>query len=107
MMNQICLVGRLAEDPKVIEDDKGIKRTEITLAVSRSFKNENGEYETEYISCKLTNEIIDKKLEKGTLIGIKGRLSGYKNKNSNNINMNIMVERITILSEKEKSNIER
>ena len=53
MLNQIVIVGRLVRDPELRETDGGKKVTNITLAVPRSYKNVNGEYETDYIDCVL------------------------------------------------------
>ena len=49
MLNQAVLVGRIVKDPEVKDTDKG-KVANVTLAVPRSFKNMNGEYDTDFIS---------------------------------------------------------
>lgn len=94
MLNQIVLVGRLVDQPK--EEEKGAT---ITLAVPRNFKNGNGEYETDFISARIFNDIAKQTCEyckKGDLIGIKGKLqstqiaSGYT--------MELIAEKITFLS---------
>lgn len=48
MMNQVFLVGRLVREPEVKVLDNGKEVSDICLAVQRSFKNENGEYETDF-----------------------------------------------------------
>ena len=56
--------------------EKG-KVTNITLAVPRSFKNANGEYDTDFISCVLWKGVAESTVEyckKGDLVGIKGRI---------------------------------
>ena len=53
MLNQTVLVGRLVRDPELYETESGNKVTNITLAVPRSYKNSNGEYDTDYINCVL------------------------------------------------------
>ena len=47
MLNQTVLVGRLVKDPEVKTLEDGKEVSNITLAVQRSYKNENGEYETD------------------------------------------------------------
>ena len=59
MLNQSVVVGRLVRDPELFETENGNKVTSITLAVPRSFKNTDGEYETDYINCKLWREVDD------------------------------------------------
>lgn len=77
MLNQTVLVGRLVKDPELRETDSGNKVTNITLAVPRSYKNVNGEYETDFISCVLWKGIAENTatyVKQGDLIGVKGRL---------------------------------
>ena len=51
MLNQAVLVGRIATDPELKDTEKG-KVTNITLAVPRSFKNSNGEYDTDFSATR-------------------------------------------------------
>lgn len=96
MLNQIVLVGRLVKDP-VIEEMEDRKYCRITIAVPRSYKNENGEYDTDFIPITLWNGIAQNTLEyckKGDLIGIKGRIQAKEN------NIEIVAEKLTFLSNK-------
>ena len=106
MMNQTMLVGRLVRDPEVETTESGKERTFITLAVQRPYKNENGEYDADFIDCVLWNQVASKTTEyckKGDLIGIKGNIEtniyetedGEKKKT-----MNVVAERVTFLSSK-------
>jgi single-strand DNA-binding protein len=77
MLNQIVIVGRLVRDPELRETEAGKKVTNITLAVPRSYKNTNGEYETDFIDCVLWTGIAENTSEyckKGDLLGVKGRV---------------------------------
>ena len=70
MMNQIVLVGRLVKNME--EGDKY-----VTLACPRSFKNAEGNYDTDFIDIKLYGQIAQSTMEyckKGDLIGVKGRI---------------------------------
>lgn len=98
MLNQVVLVGRLVSDPKIIETENERKKSVITLAVPRSFKNINGEYETDFIPCTLWQGIADSAVEyckEGDLVGIKGKIQKIENKE-----LNIVVEKLTFLSNK-------
>ena len=44
MLNQVVIVGRLVENIELKETKHGKKKADITLAVPRSFKNFQGEY---------------------------------------------------------------
>jgi single-strand DNA-binding protein len=94
MLNQIVLVGRLTSDLEIKEVGEK-KVCFITLAVPRSFKNSEGEYETDFIPCTLWGGIAENTAEwceKGDLIGIKGRIQGADGK------IEIIAEKVTFLS---------
>lgn len=77
MLNQVVMVGRLVEKPIVEENENGKKVCNITLAVNRSYKNDEGIYDTDFIKCTLWNGIAENTVEycnKGDAIGVKGRL---------------------------------
>ena len=96
MLNQTVLVGRISNDP-VIEEMEDRKYCRITLAVPRSYKNENGEYDTDFIPVTLGNGIAQNTAEyckKGDLVGIKGRIQETEGK------IELIGERVTFLSSK-------
>lgn len=106
MLNQTVIVGRIVKDPELRETDSGKKVTNITLAVPRSFKNVNGQYDTDFIPCVLWKGIAESTTEfckKGDLVGIKGRvqtrdieLEDEKRKQV----VEIIAEKVTFLSSK-------
>ncbi len=111
MLNQTVLVGRLVSDPELRETDNGNKVTNITLAVPRSYKNVNGEYDTDFIPCVLWKGIAENTAEyvkKGDLIGIKGHLQTRSLELDENIkrqSVEIIAEKVTFLSSKKQDNI--
>ncbi len=107
MLNQIVLVGRLTKDPEVRETENGKKVSRITLAVPRSYKNTDGEYESDFISCTLWTGIAENTAEycrKGDLLGIKGRLETrtYEKDEETKYVSEIIAEKVTFLSNKKK-----
>ena len=108
MLNQIVIVGRLVKDPELRQTEGGKKVTNITLAVPRSYKNENGEYETDFIDCTLWDAVAKNTSEyckKGDLIGIRGRLETnvYETDKGAKVNKSyVVVERLSFLSSKTK-----
>lgn len=106
MLNQTVLVGRLVRDPELYETESGNKVTNITLAVPRSYKNSNGEYDTDYINCVLWKGIAESASEychKGDLLGIKGRIQtrtvDLDDETRKNIT-EVVAEKVTYLSSK-------
>ena len=80
-MNNVVLVGRLTRDITVNKSDKGSKVATITLAVPRSFKNMEGNYDTDFIDCVAFDMIAENTKEycsKGDIIGVKGRIQSRK-----------------------------
>ncbi len=106
MLNQTVLVGRLVKDPELRETDNGNKVTNITLAVPRTYKNINGEYDTDFIPCVLWKGIAENTAEyvkKGDLIGVKGHLQTRNIELDENIKkqaVEIIAEKVTFLSSK-------
>ena len=81
MHNLVYLIGRLTQDPEIKELDENKSNLAINLAVQRSFKNEDGIYETDFIRCILWNGVAIHTSEychKGDLVGVKGRLQNRK-----------------------------
>ena len=73
MLNQVVLVGRLVKDPELVETETSKKMSRVTLAIPRSFKNMDGEYETDFVNCILWDAIAKSAVEyckKGDIVGI-------------------------------------
>ena len=105
MLNQSVIVGRLVRDPELYETENGNKVTNITLAVPRSYKNMDGEYETDFINCTLWKGIAENAAEychKGDLLGVKGRLQSrtIEEEEHNTTVMELVAEKVTYLSSK-------
>lgn len=100
MLNQVVMVGRLAETPILEETENGKKICNITLAVPRSFKNAEGEYDTDFIKCTLWNSIAENTVEycyKGDLVGVKGRLQCLSGNE-----LQLVAEKVTFLSSRKE-----
>lgn len=103
MLNQTILVGRLVRNPELYETENGNKMTRVTLAVPRTYKNVNGEYETDYINCKLWKGVAENTAEyckKGDLVGVKGRLQSgsYETENGMQYYTEVVAEKVTFLT---------
>ena len=93
MLNQVVLVGRL----------KSFEDFGMTLAVPRSYKNENGEYDTDIIPCELSGTIAENTKEychHGDIIGVKGHIE------SQGVALMIKVDKVTFLSSKTDTDTE-
>ena len=50
-MNKVILIGRLTKDPELKTIASGIANVAFSIAVQRSFANQNGEREADFINC--------------------------------------------------------
>ena len=60
MNNQVILIGRIVNDLTI---DSDTKNCEITIAISRAFKNENGIYENDFIPVTLKGNLAKNVVE--------------------------------------------
>ncbi|MGI6836135.1 single-stranded DNA-binding protein [Bacillus paralicheniformis] len=84
MINDVVLVGRLTRDPELRYTPNGDAVATFTLAVNRSFTNQQGEREADFINCvvwKRRAENVANYLKKGSLAGVVGsiRTRNYEN----------------------------
>ena len=104
MLNQIILVGRLVKTPELFSTENGKKGSIVTLAVARSFKNQDGEYDTDFIDCTLWTAIAENTAEyckTGDVIGVRGRVQSRIIDNEDGTKykkMEIIAEKVTFLS---------
>lgn len=76
-MNRVVLVGRLTKDPELRYTANGVAVGSFTLAVNRTFTNQQGEREADFINCvvwKKAAENVANFLKKGSLAGVDGRV---------------------------------
>lgn len=105
MLNQVVMVGRIANEPELTEVENNQKLMRLVLAVPRSYKNADGEYDTDFIPVVLWRGIAANTAEycnKGDLIGVKGHVKtgSYEKDDKKNYTIEIVAEKITFLSSK-------
>lgn len=106
ILNQVVLVGRITRDLQIRKTESGKDVATLTLAVPRSFKNMEGEYETDFIDCVLWEEKANRTkeyCEKGDIVGLRGRLQTRKveTPEGNRYRLEVIAEKITFLTKKE------
>lgn len=88
-MNSINLIGRLTENPEMRQTQSGTAVTNFSIAVPRDYKDQNGEYPTDFIQIQAwrhTAEFVCKYFVKGARVGVTGQIqtSKYKDRDGNN-----------------------
>lgn len=113
MNNYVMLIGRIVNDLTI---DSDTKNCEITIAITRAFKNEDGIYETDFIPVTLKGTIATNVVEyckKDDLVAIRGRIE-KTNKPMRILNddeftiinepMRIIADKVSFLSSKKLDN---
>ena len=78
MINQVTLIGRIVEKPILRSYENDVNVATLTLAVTRPFKNMDGNYETDFIKITLWNGVAQSSCDytqKCFIFGVKGRVS--------------------------------
>ena len=107
-MNKVCITGRLVKDIEIRYTQNNVAVTQFTLAVTRKFKNANGDYESDFINCvtyRNTAEVLSKYTKKDDLIGIEGRIQtrNYENQEGKKVYVTeVIVESVDFLASKKE-----
>ena len=78
MINQVTLIGRIVDKPILRSYENDVNVATLTLAVTRPFKNMDGNYETDFIKITLWNGVAQSTCDytqKGDIVGVKGRVA--------------------------------
>ncbi len=110
MINNTVLVGRLTKDVELRYTPSNVAVATFTLAVNRSFKNENGEREADFINCVMWRqqaENLANWTKKGALIGVTGRIQtrSYDNQQGQRVYVTeVIAELFQLLESKGQGN---
>ena len=108
MLNKVILIGNVTKDVEIKSTTSGKHVVTNTIAVTRSFKNANGTYDTDFINFVAyggTADFLKKKKKKGTRIAISGSWNTrtYQDNNGKTQYVNeCLVTDVDILTPKEK-----
>ena len=89
-MNNVNLTGRIANNLDLRKTNSNKSVLELSIAVSRDRKDQNGNYPVDFLRVycwEQKAEFLSKYAQKGTLIGVSGRIetSSYQDKNGNRV----------------------
>jgi len=76
-MNKVVLIGRLTKDPELRYTSSNVPTVNFTLAVNRTFANQNGVREADFISIVVWRkqaENVAKYMAKGSQVAVEGRI---------------------------------
>lgn len=107
MNNLVYLIGRLTKDCELKNNEKGLDICKFNIAVTRNFKNTNGNYDTDFINCTTfsqTAKTMTQYCKKGDLIGVFGRVQvrDYEKNGEKYYITEIIAEKIRFLASNSK-----
>lgn len=74
-MNKFIGIGNLTKDVELSQTNSGVSVAQFTIAVKRNYKNESGEYDSDFLNCvawKAQAENASKYCHKGDKIAVVG-----------------------------------
>ena len=106
-MNNVSLIGRFTRDPELRYTSSGTAVINGNLAVTRNFKNAQGNYEADFINVvawRKTAELIAEHFRKGDMIGLNGRIQtrNYEKDGRKVYVTEVVAENITFIQNKNK-----
>ena len=80
LRNKVQLIGNLGNNPEIITLESGKKVAKFSIATNENYKNAQGEKVTDtqwhnIVAWNKTADIIEKYLEKGNEVALKGKLT--------------------------------
>lgn len=85
-INKVVLMGNLTNDLELRQTANGFSTCRFTLAVTRGYQNQNGERETDFITCiawRSTAEFICRNFSKGSKVIVTGELRAHSYEDRN------------------------
>jgi len=110
MINNVVLTGRITRNLELKQTSNNNSSLNITLAVERTFKDQNGQKQTDFISCKAFGkraETIAQYCQKGDLIGITGSIqtSSYQKQDGSTVyTTDVMVDGLSFFPKPKQDN---
>lgn len=107
-MNKVCLIGRITRDPELRYTSSNIPSVRFTLAVNRSFQNQNGERDADFINIiawRNQAENVKKYVSKGSLVAVEGRIQtgSYEKDGQRIYTTDIVADNVQFLESKSQS----
>lgn len=109
MINRVVLIGRITKDVDLRYTQSGVAVGSFILSVRRSFKNANGERESDFINAVIWRKAAENFANftgKGALVAIEGRLQtrNYENNQGQRVYVTeVVVDNFSLLESRAES----
>ena len=110
MINNVVLTGRITRNLELKQTNNNNSSLNITLAIERNFKDQSGQKQTDFISCKAFGkraETIAQYCQKGDLIGITGSIQtgSYQKQDGTKVyTTDVMVDGLSFFPRSQQAN---
>lgn len=108
-MNKVFLIGNLTRDPELSETASGVAVCRFSVAVTRDFKNSNGERETDFFNLTTWREkaeLCARYLKKGNKVAVMGSLQNRSYEDKDGVKRtatDVVVDNVEFLTPKNAS----
>ena len=109
MVNRVVLVGRLTKDPELRYSSSNIPMVYFTVAVNRTFTDQNGQRQADFIKCvafRKQAENMARFLGRGSQVAVEGRIQtrNYQGKDGNTVYVTeVVADSVQFLESKNSS----
>ena len=106
MTNRVVLIGRLTKDPDLKYSESNSPVLRFTIAVNRTFTDQNGQKQADFINCvafRKQAENMARFLGRGSQIAVEGRIQtrNYQGKDGNTVYVTeVVAESVQFLESK-------
>ena len=106
MTNRVVLIGRLTKDPDLKYSESNLPVLRFTIAVNRTFTDQNGQKQADFINCvafRKQAENMARFLGRGSQIAVEGRIQtrNYQGKDGNTVYVTeVVAESVQFLESK-------
>jgi len=113
MLNSIVLIGNLVRDPELQTTQSNVPVCKFTIAVTRKYKNQNDEYEADFIPIVFWREkaeVCNTYLKKGNKVAVRGSLQvrNYEDKEGRKRTIaEVLGDEVDFLTPKEQKPVEK
>ena len=110
MLNSVTIVGRIAHELELKKTETEKEYCNLSIAVPRSYKNANGEYDTDFVDITLWGSVANNTVEysqKGDMVAVKGRIQTRFIENSDGTRKKkteIIGEKVSFLASRDNPN---
>ena len=109
MTNRVVLIGRLTKDPELRYSNSNIPMLYFSVAVNRTFTDQNGQRQADFINCvafRKQAENMARFLGRGSQVAVEGRIQtrNYQGKDGNTVYVTeVVAESVQFLESKNSS----